>query len=168
MEQVEQDERVAERGPRPLLIVLGTLVSVVLVSLAVYAVGDYGGDKGGFGSNLAGPAAAGACGEPKAADSSYAIDFTSNPDPPRPEGATIFLTVRHNGQPVTGAKVCTASDMPDMQHPGVSKIATEVANGRYEARLQFGMGGSWRMSVTVAEPGQASVSVPLKLEVEQT
>ncbi len=162
---MEATTEAARRGAHPLVVVLGTLAAVALISFAVYAAGDYREEAGGFGSNLAGASAASACGEPAPASSNYAVDFTSNPDPPRPEGATIFLTVRRDGRPVTGAKVCTASDMPDMQHPGVTKVATEISGGRYEARLQFGMGGSWRMAVTVAEPGQPVVSLPVNIEV---
>ena len=153
------------RSVHPLVIVLGTLAAVLALTFAIYSVGNYKVDKGGFGSNLAGLSAAGQCGQSTPADASYTLDFTSNPDPPPPEGATVFLTVRHNGTPVTGAKVCTAADMPDMQHPGVTKVATEDAPGRYEARIQFGMGGSWRMSVTVAEPNQPVVSLPLNIQV---
>lgn len=98
-------------------------------------------------------------------DPAYTVDFDADPNPPRLEGATLHLTVRRNGRTITGAKVCLAADMPDMQHPGITKVAKEISGGRYDAELKFGMGGAWAMAVTVAEPGQPVVYVRLKVEV---
>lgn len=165
MAVVENEKQ--RRGTRPGLIVVGTLVAVVALTFLIYSVGDYqDGDLGGGGSNLAGEAAAGACGV-GAPDPAYSVAVVSNPDPPRPEGTTLRFTVRQEGRAITGAKVCLAADMPDMQHPGVYKVAKELSGGQYEMQLQFGMGGSWKLAVTVAEPGKPIVSVPLSLQVAQ-
>ncbi|MDQ4096287.1 MAG: FixH family protein, partial [Actinomycetota bacterium] len=99
--------------------------------------------------------------------SNYSVDLVANPDPPRPEGTTFLLSVRRDGRAITGAKVCLTADMPDMQHPGINTVAKEGSGGRYEARLQFGMGGSWRTSVTIAEPDKPAVSVPLTIQVAE-
>ena len=64
---------------------------------------------------------------------------------------------------VTGAKVCVAADMPSMEHPGLTTVAKEGSGGRYETLVKFGMGGSWKAGVTIAEPGK-----PLEREAEQT
>jgi len=151
------------------VIVVGTLVVVAVLTFLVYAAGGSRGQDqvatGGQSPKLAGPASFGACGQGTPADSSYSVDYVTDPDPPRPEGTTVLLTVRHEGRTVAGAKVCLAADMPDMEHPGFTKASKEISGGRYEARIQFGMGGSWRMSVTIAEPDKAVVSVPLVVQV---
>ena len=156
-------------GTNPVLIVVGTLVAVFAVTILIYSVGDYEGQEG-----LAGPAAglaqqgpAGGCGQGTPADPSYTVDVVANPDPPRPEGTTFLFTVRQGGRPVTGAKLCVAADMPEMQHPGLSSVARENPGGRYETRIQFGMGGNWRTSLIVAEPDKPVVSVPLTIQVAE-
>jgi len=151
------------------VIVVGTLMVVAVLTFLVYAAGGSRGPDqvvtGGQSSKLAGPASSGPCGQGTPADSSYGVDYVTDPDPPRPEGTTVLLTVRHEGKTVSGAKVCLTADMPDMEHPGLNKASKEISGGRYEARIQFGMGGSWRMSVTIAEPDKAVVSVPLVVQV---
>ncbi|MDQ3897720.1 MAG: FixH family protein [Actinomycetota bacterium] len=154
----------------PVLIVAGTLLAVVLVTFLIFAVGDYDGQDGAGGgtANLAGGAASGGvCGQGSTADSSYGVDIVATPEPPRPEGTTFLLTPRHDGKPVAGAKVCLTADMPEMQHPSINTVAKESSGGRYEARLQFGMGGTWRTWVTIAEPDRPVVSVPLSIQVAQ-
>lgn len=99
-------------------------------------------------------------------DPAYGATFEPDPNPPKAEGTNFRLTVLRDGTPVTGAKVCMRVDMPDMQHPGVSTVATEVSSGRYDARLRFSMVGGWEGSVTIAEPGRKPVSVPVKFEVK--
>lgn len=107
----------------------------------------------------------GSCGR-GAPDPTYSVTMASEPDPPRAEGTTLHLDVRREGRAVAGAKVCVTADMPDMQHPGVNTLAREVSAGTYDAELEFSMTGAWAASVTIAEPGQPAVSVPLVFEVE--
>jgi hypothetical protein len=156
-------------GTNPVLIVAGTLVTVLAVTLVIYSVGDYEGQDGFAGGSaaLAPQASAGACGQGTPADPGYTVDVAATPDPPRPEGTSLLLTVRRGGRPVTGAKVCVAADMPEMQHPGLSAVARESSGGRYETRIQFGMGGTWRTSVIVAEPDRPVVAIPLTIQVAE-
>ncbi len=98
-------------------------------------------------------------------DPSYTVTVDSDPDPPRVEGTRFRITLRRDGRTVTGAKVCFAADMPDMQHPGVSRVAREVSGGRYEVDLKFEMGGAWAASVIVAEPGRPVALVRVRLFV---
>ena len=112
----------------------------------------------------AGADAAGACGDGQP-DPAYTVTVDPEPNPPKLEATTLHLTVRRDGRAVTGAKVCVAADMPDMQHPGVNKVAKEASGGRYDAELKFGMGGAWAGSVTVAEPGRAPALITFKLQV---
>lgn len=156
-------------GTNPVLIVAGTLVAVVAVTFLIYSVGDYDAQDGlaGGGPGVARQGPAGACGSGTPADPTYAVDVVANPDPPRPEGTTFVFTVRHGGRPVTGARVCVAADMPEMQHPGLTSVARETSGGRYEARVQFGMGGTWKTSLIVAETDKPVVSVPLTIQVAE-
>lgn len=139
-----------------MVIVAGTVLTVVIVTLVIYTVRDYGGGAG------AGSAAA--CGEGKS-DSSYRVSYVANPDPPRVEGTTFQLTIVDGDRVVSGAKVCLYADMPDMTHSGFDRTAFEIATGQYEVDLQFGMGGRWRLALTVAEPGRPTISVPVFVEV---
>ncbi len=162
--------RTVRQETNPILIVAATLLTVVLATFLILGVGDYEGQEASGGAqaaNLAGPAPLGACGQGTPADSSYSVDYVTTPDPPRPEGTTFLLTLRREGRAVTGAKVCLTAEMPDMQHPGINYVAKETSGGRYEARLQFGMGGSWTGAVTIAERDRRVVAVPMKLEVAQ-
>jgi copper transport protein len=109
----------------------------------------------------AGASATAACGSGKP-NPAYSLAMTSDPDPPRAERTIFHLTVRRDDKPVTGAKVCLIADMPDMRHPALSKVATEVSGGTYDAEFRLGMGGTWVGSVIVAEPGQPTVSLPVR------
>ncbi|MGH9280500.1 MAG: FixH family protein [Acidimicrobiales bacterium] len=147
----------------------GTLLTVVLIAFLTFQVGDYAGQEssGGAATNLATPVAAGACGEGKEADPTYSVDLVATPDPPRPEGTNLLFTVRRAGTAVTGAKVCVSTDMPEMAHPGLTTVTKEGSGGRYETRIQFGMGGSWRTSVIIAEPDKPVVWVPMTIQVAE-
>jgi hypothetical protein len=153
-------------GARPLLLIGGIAVMAFVVALLVVRSGsdDASNVSSGASVNTVAPASAGPCGE-GAPDPSYTMTTESDPSPPRSEGATFHLTVRHNGKPVTGAKVCVTANMPGMLHAGINSVATEASAGRYDTDLKFSMDGSWAGTVTVAEPGMPVVSIPLKVEV---
>ncbi len=166
---VESPETERE-GTRPVLIVGGTVLVVAIVTFLIYVVGGYEESAdvlaGGRAAKAAGQAAAGACGFGPP-DDSYIVAVASDPDPPRPEGTTFRLTVRQAGRAITGAKVCMQADMPTMEHPGLTSVAKEGPGGRYDIVVKFGMGGSWKASVIVAEPGKPVVAVPVSIEVAQ-
>jgi copper transport protein len=117
------------------------------------------------GSTGTGNDAAGECGEGEP-DPSYAVSTDFDPDPPRAEGTVLHMTVRHDGKPVTGAKVCVVADMPDMQHPGVSGVAKEGPGGRYDTTFKFSMGGTWAAAIRIVEPGKPVVLVTLRFDVK--
>jgi copper transport protein len=98
-------------------------------------------------------------------DPAYSVTVDSDPDPPRLEGTAFRITVRRDGRPVTGAKVCLTADMPDMQHPGVSRLAKEAQGGRYNVELKFEMAGAWAASVVITEPGRPVALVPMRFLV---
>lgn len=158
-----------ERGAvSPLLAIAGAAIVVFVVAFLLLDRGGSGKSQdvssGGDASTTV--ASVGPCGEGKP-DTSYTVSVTSDPDPPRPDGTTFHLAVRHNGQPVTGAKVCLGADMPDMQHPGVNRVATEKGGGVYDADLKFSMVGSWVASVTILEPGKDPAALTMVFQVTQ-
>ncbi len=149
------------RAPRalthPLVIVAGTVLTVFAVTLLIYW---WRGDRPG----ATGAGSAGACGEGKP-DPTYDVGYVAKPDPPSVEGTLFELTVRQGDRVVTGAKVCLYADMPDMSHSGFDRTAFEISSGQYEVDLQFGMGGRWRLALTVAEPGKPAASIRFFVEV---
>jgi hypothetical protein len=148
-----------QRGP--FLLVGGAGLIAFVIALAAFG-GDLSVGDGGSGTSIA--AAAGSCGK-GTADPTYSVAWTFDREPPPPGQVTIHLTLRHDGRTVTGARVCVVADMPDMPHSGTNSLAEEVPGGRYDAELNFSMGGDWAATVTIAEPGAAVVSVRVAFQV---
>lgn len=106
------------------------------------------------------------CRDPAQDDPAYQVEVTSEPDPPRAEGTTFWLTVTRDGEPVTDALVCLVADMSDMAHEGVVAPATETAPGTYELSTGFVMRGGWDGQVRVVAQDGSAVRVDLPLNVE--
>ena len=75
------------------------------------------------------------------------------PDPPR-IGTAVVEVMLHDtlGQPITGAEMSLEGNM---NHAGMVPVlvsASEVASGRYEAALEFTMGGDWFILVQATLP----------------
>ena len=73
------------------------------------------------------------------------LDWSVKPDPPRvgPATVSLALTDAKTGQPVRGAEVRLEGNM---SHPGMKPVfgaARETGPGRYEAPIEFTMGGDW-------------------------
>lgn len=156
-----------ERGAlSPVIMIVGAAVVAFVVALLAMGVGgsDSPSDTGASGPTGTAPPTTGECGI-GTLDTSYTVSVTSDPNPPRPDGTTFHMAVKHNGDPVTGAKVCLAADMPDMQHPGVNKTAKEQPGGVYDADLKFSMVGSWVASVTIAETGHSPVALTMVFQI---
>jgi hypothetical protein len=75
------------------------------------------------------------------------------PQPPRVGPATITLSLADAaGKPISGARVNLEGNM---SHPGMNPVfaeAREVGAGRYQAAIEFTMGGDWIMLVRVDLP----------------
>ncbi len=153
-------------GVSPILVVAGIAVVAFVVALVAFKGGstpktvDAGGQI-----TVPGAAAPGAGCTGGTPDAAYTVTMESDPSPPRAEGTTFHLTVRHDGKAVTGATVCMTADMTEMHHEGINSDAKEASGGKYDATLKFGMRGPYGGSVVVAEPGKAAVSVPVTFEV---
>jgi hypothetical protein len=75
------------------------------------------------------------------------------PQPPKVGPATITLSLADAaGKPVAGARVNLEGNM---SHPGMNPVfaeAREIGSGRYQASIEFTMGGDWIMLVRINLP----------------
>jgi YtkA-like len=75
------------------------------------------------------------------------------PQPPKVGPATITVSLADiAGNPIAGARVSLEGNMT---HPGMKPVfgeAGEVGSGRYQASLEFTMGGDWIILVRVDLP----------------
>jgi hypothetical protein len=86
------------------------------------------------------------------------VDLAIEPDPPRIGPAVVTVTLRDaDGQPIQGALVTLEGNM---NHAGMVPVlanATEVAEGRYQADMEFTMGGDWFILVQAELPDGRSM-----------
>ena len=81
------------------------------------------------------------------------------------EHNTISLLVRDATQhAVTGATVTVAADMLTMPMP-VPDVPAAWARDRYTAHPIFTMAGPWKLTVTIAAPGQPAVNANFQVGV---
>lgn len=82
------------------------------------------------------------------------IEAALRPDPPREKGNTLLITLADAaGAPVDGVAVTVTHVMPAMgsmpEMRGTASVSGK-GGGRYEARFDLPMGGSWTLEVAVA------------------
>jgi hypothetical protein len=69
---------------------------------------------------------------------------------------TALITIRgSNGAQLEGAQVSVRQEMTTMPMSVPPAMVTAQGNGRYEARIAFSMAGPWRVTVVIAQQGQA-------------
>ncbi len=99
------------------------------------------------------------------------IEARLSPDLPREKGNALLLEVRDaRGGPVSGAEVAVRYRMPAMGTMGEMRGDAEVREegaGRYRARFDLPMGGSWTLAATV-RAGDAAAEVEYGLTVGST
>ena len=89
-----------------------------------------------------------------------AIDFRSEPDPPKSGDNTIEVTVRQpDGTPVTDAAVTAVFLMPAMPAMNMPAMRSEtklthVEGGLYRGMGQLAMAGTWNVTVTATRDGE--------------
>jgi hypothetical protein len=86
------------------------------------------------------------------------VDLALTPDPPHIGPAMVVVTLSDSeGQPIRGAEMSLEGNM---NHAGMVPVlveASEVAPGRYEAALEFTMGGDWFILVQAGLPDGRSL-----------
>jgi Cu(I)/Ag(I) efflux system membrane fusion protein len=88
------------------------------------------------------------------------VEAALEPDPPRQQGNTLLVTVRDvQGKPVDAAIVGLEYLMPAMGAMAEMRGKGEVSakgGGRYQARFDVPMTGTWNLMVTIAAGGQTA------------
>jgi YtkA-like/Barrel-sandwich domain of CusB or HlyD membrane-fusion len=89
------------------------------------------------------------------------IELTSDPSPPR-KGSNTFRAklTDASGKPISGAQVSITFFMPAMPDMGMAAMRTDVklsdkGNGSYEGSGSLGSGGTWQVTITAQQDGQA-------------
>lgn len=83
----------------------------------------------------------------------FQVAATFSPDPPRQKGNVLSLVIRDGkGKPIEGAETTVRYRMPPMgsmrEMRGDAEVV-EQSDGRYDAKFDLPMGGSWELSVGV-------------------
>lgn len=87
----------------------------------------------------------------------FTVEAALSPQPPRQKGNTLHLRVVAEGKPVTGAKLEVRYVMPAMGAMPEMRGAADVSEhgeGRYRARFDLPMAGSWSLEADIAVGAQ--------------
>ena len=134
-----------------------------MLLLSLLTVGCGGNSETRETSSVAAPAAGG---------QGLAIDFRSQPDPPRSGQNAVEVDVKQpDGTPVTDATVKVVFSMPAMPSMNMPAMKTETtlahdSGGRYRGAGELQMSGTWTVNVTVSrgaeEIGSRNLSIVAK------
>lgn len=141
------------------LVIAITVLTAVGVLAGPYLVSWFTGEPTGRGATSK---------VTRATAGSLVIEAALRPDPPREQGNTLVVRVIDaSGKPVERADVAVNYVMPAMgsmpEMRGAASVS-ELGQGRYEARFDLPMGGSWTLEVRIAA-GPASGSARFQLTV---
>jgi Cu(I)/Ag(I) efflux system membrane fusion protein/cobalt-zinc-cadmium efflux system membrane fusion protein len=95
------------------------------------------------------------------------VELTTDPSPPHKGSNTVRVKLTsQNGQPVTGAQVTVTFFMAGMPAMGMSAMKTVISAsdkgaGMYEGKGDLGSGGTWQVTITAMQNGQAIASKQL-------
>lgn len=98
------------------------------------------------------------CGRGRQDLADVAVELGIEPDPPRLGLATVTIVLRDaDGQSISDAMVEIEGNMSHAGMVPVFATASEVSPGRYEASLDFTMGGDWFILVRADLPDGRSL-----------
>lgn len=91
----------------------------------------------------------------------YAVEITMDKNPPVVGANNVEVVVKgKDGKDVTDAAVQVVASMPSM--PGMpameNKADAKLDGGKYKAKVDLGMGGSWNMSVRITQGGKTATA----------
>jgi hypothetical protein len=91
----------------------------------------------------------------------YALEITMDKNPPVVGANNVEVVVKDKaGKAVTDAKVQIVASMPAM--PGMpameNKADAKLDGGKYKAKVDLSMGGSWNMSVRITQGGKTTTA----------
>lgn len=132
---------------RRIVVVVGAVLAVVAVAvLHRPIIAWFTGEQVSMGGDAPGAGA-------KATAGALSLELALNPDPPRQEGNALIVEVKDkSGKPVDDAELSVEYLMPAMgsmsEMKGRAKI-DERGDGKYRARFDLPMGGSWTLTTRV-------------------
>ncbi len=94
-------------------------------------------------------------------------ELTTQPSPPQKGGNTVRVKLSDStGKPISGAQVSVTFFMPAMPAMGMAAMKTVVqagdkGGGTYEGSGSLGSGGTWQVTITATQNGQAIVNQQL-------
>ena len=113
------------------------------------------------------PGSGGAAAMNASAQAQATVELTTDPSPPHKGGNTVRVKLTsQNGQPVSGAQVTVTFFMAGMPAMGMSAMKTVInasdkGAGMYEGKGDLGSGGTWQVTITAMQNGQAIASKQL-------
>jgi len=85
----------------------------------------------------------------------FSVATAFSPDPPKQGPETITVNVKDaSGNPVKGATVKIASNMPNMSMSGPTLTATDNGDGTYPTQTNLNYTTKWVFDITVAAAGK--------------
>lgn len=106
-----------------------------------------------------------ACGSAGPSDPSYQVATQTRPDPPKAIGSDVLVTLKRDGQLISGANVCLSVDMVTMPMGYKPSVARQVSPGVYDDQVTFGMGGTYAGTLLVKVAGQPVLVKKLYFQV---
>ena len=91
----------------------------------------------------------------------YSVDIKMDKDTPVVGSNNVEIVIKDKaGKAVTDAKVLVTASMPSM--PGMpameNKADAKLDGGKYKAKIDLSMGGSWNMSVRITQGGKTATA----------
>ena len=91
----------------------------------------------------------------------YSVDIKMDKDTPVVGSNNVEIVIKDKaGKAVTDAKVLVTASMPSM--PGMpameNKADAKLDSGKYKAKIDLSMGGSWNMSVRITQGGKTATA----------
>lgn len=91
----------------------------------------------------------------------YSVDIRMDRNPPVVGANNVEIVIKDKaGKAVTDAKVLVTAAMPAM--PGMpameNKAEASLDGGKYKAKVDLSMGGSWNMSVRITQGGKTATA----------
>jgi len=169
------EPREIEIGPRlddHVIVLKGLKAGDRIVSSANFLVDSEAQLQAAIGSFAPPPPGAGAAAAAMNAPSEQAaIDFRTEPTPPRKGSNTLRVKLTSaDGKSITAAQVTVTfytPAMPAMGMAAIKKVATlaDKGNGTYEDALELPSGGSYQVTVTAMKDGKTIGSKQLNVSV---
>ena len=91
----------------------------------------------------------------------YSVEIKMDKDTPVVGSNNVEIVIKDKaGKAVTDAKVVVTASMPSM--PGMpameNKADAKLEGGKYKAKIDLSMGGSWNMSVRITQGGKTATA----------